>query len=335
MRRSVAYGQQEAVGSCCVNSDDYRKGEIEPPDAAHVNRWIVQFDSKVHDPILKEVQHVLERTYLTRRNVEEFLRGISNHAELTEGKPGKFWSETSVLKIQRNGSSQKEMLQLLSEIIRNEHQVDIDASPQDGNVAVYLDDIVFSGGHVRSDLVEWVTNTAPKTVTINIIVLAYHSGGQWFANQKIQEAANKVGKEVKMQWWRIHELEDRRAYINQSDVLRPVKIPDHDLTQAYAKKLMDKGYPPALRTPGNTGNAKFFSSEEGRDLLEQQFLMKGTEIREQAPFLNEYQRPLGNMVLNTLGFGSMIVTFRNCANNCPLALWAGDPWNPLCPRRTN
>jgi hypothetical protein len=135
-------------------------------------------------------------------------------------------------------------------------------------------------------LVEWVTNTAPKTVTINIIVLAYHSGGQWFANQKIQEAANKVGKEVKMQWWRIHELEDRRAYINQSDVLRPVKIPDHDLTQAYAKKLMDKGYPPALRTPGNTGNAKFFSSEEGRDLLEQQFLMKGTEIREQAPFLN-------------------------------------------------
>jgi hypothetical protein len=130
----------EAVASILT---DYRKGEIEPPDAAHVNRWIVQFDSKVHDPILKEVQHVLERTYLTRRNVEEFLRGISNHAELTEGKPGKFWSETSVLKIQRNGSSQKEMLQLLSEIIRNEHQVDIDASPQDGNVAVTLT-ILFS-----------------------------------------------------------------------------------------------------------------------------------------------------------------------------------------------
>jgi hypothetical protein len=138
-----------------------------------------------------------------------------------------------------------------------------------------------------------------------------------------------------VRWWRIHEIEDRKAYTNRSDVLRPVKIPDHQLSQAYAKMLTDKGFPPKFRAPGNVGNAKFFSSEEGRDLLEQRFLMKGTEIRKQSPYLNEYQRPLGNMVLNTLGFGSMIVTFRNCANNCPLTLWAGDPWNPLCPRRTN
>lgn len=314
---------------------DYRKGEIEPPDADHVKRWIQQFDAQVHDPILKEVQYVLERTYLTRRNVKDFLKGLSSHAELTEGKPKKFWKETSVLKIQRNGSSQKEMLQILGEIINNEHQVDIDANPQDGSVALYIDDVVFSGGHVRGDLVEWITKKAPQKVTVHIVVLAYHSGGQYFAAQKIQEAATGAGKEVKLVWWRMHELEDRKAYINQSDVLRPVRIPDHELTQAYAKNLADKGYRPALRTPGNVGNAKFFSNEEGRDLLEQQFLMKGTEIREQSPFLNEYQRPLGNMVLNTLGFGSMIVTFRNCANNCPLAVWAGDPWNPLCPRRTN
>src|ERR1035438_930518 len=83
---------------------DYRKGEIEPPDAAHVERWIVQFDPQVHDPILKEVQHVLERTYLTQRSVREFLKGLSNHEGLIEGKPKKFWKDTSVLKIQRNGS---------------------------------------------------------------------------------------------------------------------------------------------------------------------------------------------------------------------------------------
>jgi hypothetical protein len=41
------------------------------------------------------------------------------------------------------------------------------------------------------------------------------------------------------------------------------------------------------------------------------------------------------MVLETLGFGSLIVTFRNCPNNTPLALWAGDPWYPLFPRITN
>jgi hypothetical protein len=80
---------------------------------------------------------------------------------------------------------------------------------------------------------------------------------------------------------------------------------------------------------------KIFSSEEGRNLLEQQFLAKGTYIRTVCPLLNEYQRPLGNMLLETLGFGSTIVTFRNCPNNAPLVFWAEDPWHPLFYRKTN
>jgi hypothetical protein len=41
------------------------------------------------------------------------------------------------------------------------------------------------------------------------------------------------------------------------------------------------------------------------------------------------------MILETLGFGSTLVTFRNCPNNCPLAFWAGYPWYPLFQRKTN
>jgi hypothetical protein len=92
---------------------------------------------------------------------------------------------------------------------------------------------------------------------------------------------------------------------------------------------------PVLRTPPGTGELKIFSSDEGRELLEQQFLAKGAYIRTVCPILNEYQRPLGNMVLETLGFGSTIVTFRNCPNNAPLVFWAGDPWHPLFLRKTN
>ena len=131
------------------------------------------------------------------------------------------------------------------------------------------------------------------------------------------------------------ELEDRRSEIDDSDVLRPVHIPDHDLSQKYAGMLAKQGFPPILRKPGRVGPAKLFSSEAGRDLLEQEFLKAGTEIRSKCPDLIEYQRPLGNSVLRTLGFGAMSVTFRNCANNCPLALWAGDPWRPLFQRKTN
>ena len=50
-----------------------------------------------------------------------------------------------------------------------------------------------------------------------------------------------------------------------------------------------------------------------------------------CPNLNVYQRPLGNMVLEALGFGSLHVTFRNCPNNCPLAFWAGKPLVSVVP----
>src|SRR5262249_14948439 len=103
----------------------------------------------------------------------------------------------------------------------------------------------------------------------------------------------------------------------------------------YADMLKGQGYPPLLRKPGSVGPAKFFSSEAGRNRLEQDFLKAGTEIRKMSPDLNDYQRPLGNSVLKTLGFGAMTVTFRNCANNCPLSLWAGDPWHSLFQRKTN
>ncbi len=190
--RNVLMASKKLLDGVASIIADYRKGEIEPPDADHVNRWISQFDAEVRDPIFNEIQHVLGRTDITRSSVNKFLKGLSGHEKLTNGKPKKFWTETSILKIQHNGSSQKEMLQILGEILKKEHQVDIDASSQDGDVAVYIDDVVFSGGHVRGDLVEWVTNKAPKKVTIHIIVLAYHSGGQWFADQKIQEAAKKA-----------------------------------------------------------------------------------------------------------------------------------------------
>ena len=92
---------------------------------------------------------------------------------------------------------------------------------------------------------------------------------------------------------------------------------------------------PHLRTAGQVGGNGIFASDAGRQLLEQEFLKAGVRIREMCPNLGETQRPLGHMTLETLGFGSLIVTFRNCPNNAPLALWAGDPWHPLFARTTN
>jgi hypothetical protein len=92
---------------------------------------------------------------------------------------------------------------------------------------------------------------------------------------------------------------------------------------------------PRFRKAGRVGGQAIFSDDAGRQLLEQEFLKAGARIRMMCPNLNVNQRPLGNTLLDTLGFGSMIVTFRNCPNNAPLALWVGHPWYPLFPRATN
>src|SRR5262249_23568304 len=135
-----------------------------------------------------------------------------------------------------------------------------------------------------------------------------------------------------IQWWRALAIEDRKSEINNSDVLRPTQLPEIEGVKAYAASLK---YPVVLRKPGNRGGHEFFSSDEGRQVLEQELLTAGVSIRERCPYLNDYQRPLGNMVLDSLGFGSTLVTFRNCPNNTPLAFWAGDPWYPLFPRKIN
>jgi hypothetical protein len=224
------------------------------------------------------------------------------------------------------------MLLLFDEILKKECGFGIDDCGDDSDVFIYLDDGLFTGNRIRRDLEGWVLSDAPKEAIVHVITIAQHSGGQYYAKNNIERVARTNGKALDITWWRSIELEDRRRYINTSDVLRPVLIPDNPEVQEYVDGL---GYPTELRTPGNVGGEEIFSSEEGRNLLEQEFLIAGVHIRQMCPHLGETQRPLGHMTLHTPGFGSLIVTFRNCPNNAPLALWAGDPWHPLFQRTTN
>ncbi|MCX2524734.1 hypothetical protein OQ287_10840 [Larsenimonas sp. GH2-1] len=82
-----------------------------------------------------------------------------------------------------------------------------------------------------------------------------------------------------------------------------------------------------------------FSSEAGRQVLESEFFIAGAKIIAKIENRNSFMRPLGFSNFG-LGFGSMIFTYRNCPNNCPLAMWWGDPevtmgalhWYPLLMR---
>lgn len=324
--------RDDLLASIAATTADYREGDLTAPTSEHVDRWINQFDAAVQLPILREMDHVLNQTYFSRKGTREFLAGLFQTEKLVGGDPCAFWKGVKFLDIQGGGASQKEMIALFSKVLKKNCGFEAADCGKTPNAFVYLDDAIFTGNRVRRDLETWIAKEAPAQATVHVVTIALHSGGQFYANGRIQEAAKVAGKSVTISWWRATELEDRRTYTYSSDVLRPVSIPDHPAVQAYVAAMR---YPPNLRTAGHVGGKGIFSSDQGRQLLEQEFLKAGVRIRSLCPHLGDTQRPLGHMTLETLGFGSLIVTFRNCPNNAPLALWAGDPWYPLFPRTTN
>lgn len=311
---------------------DYRQGEITRPTPGHIDNWIKQFATPVQVPILKEMSYVLKQTYISKEAFDSFFRVVVRSEKLAGTDPCAFWKDVRFLRVQRGGNSQREMLDMFDIALQESCGFSTTRCGRKTQTFIYLDDVLFTGGRIRTDLSAWIKSDAPQTATLHVITIGLHEYGKYRASEQITNAAKETGKIIDIKWWRSVKIEDRKTYTDTSDVLRPTAIPDDAATQIYVQNL---GHAPRLRIPGNVGGKGFFSSEAGRNLLEQEFLKIGVHIRSICPHFNTYMRPLGNMVLNTTGFGSMIVTFRNCPNNAPLALWARNPWYPLFARKIN
>jgi hypothetical protein len=309
---------------------DYRKGEIPTPDAAHVDRWISQFPAAVRDPILTEMLHVFRWTYFSRAKVQAFVDSIVVNPKFAGANPDEFWQGVKALDLQTAGHSQKDMLALLAESLQRQCGLAMGLCGVSPHTYLYLDDAVFSGGRVRSDIIKWVNESAPTNAKLDILVIGLHS--EWYSTKMIREAAKKANKSIELKWWRAAPFENRKSEINNSDVLSPAAIPLDNATQAYVASL-EKA--PPIRSVGGKSPLGIFSGEAGRHLLEQEFLAGGVRVRNMCPHFDKYMRPLGRMMFESLGFGSTIVTYRNCPNNAPLVFWAGDPWYPIFPRKNN
>ena len=75
--------REELLKSLSETIKDYRVGETSEPTPDHVARWVDQFDASVQLPILKEMDHVLTQTYLSKKSVQEFLSAVAVNEKLT------------------------------------------------------------------------------------------------------------------------------------------------------------------------------------------------------------------------------------------------------------
>jgi len=305
---------------------------------------VQQFDDEFQLPILREINHIFSRWYFSRVRIAGFLTGLTNTQALTGPDFAEYWRSCHFLDIQEHGGSQSAMLETFGEILRDAYQLDIEQCGTTNGPFIYLDDFIFSGSRIQNDLRPWIEETAPQNAVINVIVLGYTTYGQYAANRKIQEIIRTSGKQITIHWWRCKEIENRVAHAGNSHVLWPARIPQTPEATAYFETTQTGQYPWRTRTAGLTTNNPVFSSEAARDLLEQQLLLAGLRIRGFSQNPSNSLKPLGFIGFPSLGYGAMVATYRNCPNNCPLALWWGDPnaaathpfhnWYPLLPRHT-
>lgn len=313
---------------------DYRQGDIARPDPEHVERWLHQFEAPIRAPFIAEFHYVLSKTYLSRATFDGFYKNQIEHDKLTGENHLKFWREANFLRIQSHGNSQRDVLKIFRHALKEVLGLKL-SECGGGSHFVYLDDIIFSGTRVGSDLENWLVTEAPDNARVIVLVMATHEFGEYATKKRLREAAAKAKKQVTFEIWRSLHLENRKAYRDDSDVLWPTVLPPEAANYDQGR------FPLEPRSPG--GKSSVFSSEAARQVLEKAFLSAGLRIRSFSQNPSPSLRPLGFGPFG-VGFGSLFVTYRNCPNNAPLALWWGDPdadpshpfskWRPLVPRKT-
>jgi hypothetical protein len=327
------------VASIVNRVADYRQGEIASVDAAHVLAWLHQFDQEEQSTLLRETDRILSHTYISRASVKQFISMLVHVDKLVGDSPETFWRDVGFLRIQRQSQSQREMLGLLDEVLRDKFQVTADREESTIGTYIFLDDVSFTGNQIKSDLLRWAEENDIRGATVHVIAAVLHSGGEYYAKQQLKEPFRVRG--ITYQFWAAHRFENRLTYRYNAEVLWPTHLPDEGYVNQWRATFSadQKYFEP--RPPGGKGSTTLFSSEDAREIIEQAFLKKGAYIYSLPQNPDRNMRPLGYSKLRSPGFGSTVITYRNCPNNAPLVLWWGNPnggaplnrWHPLFQRR--
>jgi hypothetical protein len=331
--------RNELLTSIATTIQDYRAGEIAKPTTTHVDRWVRQFDGAVQSPLLAELDHVLDKTYFSKKDVSGFFANQIQQQKIAGDNPCAFWQRANFLNIQAHGQSQAEILGLFNEALLAKCGIAVEDCGSEDGPFIYLDDVLFSGGRIGSDLKTWIQDSAPAKATVHVLVIGTHRLGEWQSFEGLKTAAKEAGKSISFTCWAAIRFENRKKYKNSAEVLWPAELPNDPALAAYL--ALEVKWPFEPRAAGGVLENKVFSGEPGRQLIERELLLAGVKIRARCQDPKKAMRPLGFSAFG-LGFGSTIVTYRNCPNNAPLALWWGDAtatsgamhWYPLLPRKT-
>lgn len=109
--------RENLLQSIAATISTYRAGELPAATPDHVDRWASQFTPANQLAFLREFDHVIKQTFVTKARVMSFVEALATNAKLTGGNPPAYWSGSTVLKLQKVGFSQRSMVDLLDEVL--------------------------------------------------------------------------------------------------------------------------------------------------------------------------------------------------------------------------
>ena len=274
------------------------------PKTEDIELWISQFEKDVQLPILREIDFVFKRTYFSEKRTKKCLKEIFSDGKLVGSDPCWFWKGVEFIRKQGGGNSQRVLLGLFDELLQKECDFETADYGTRPRRYVYIDDAVFTGTRVKDDLACWIKKEAPEEDCECVIVLvdALHIKARKVVDKNLLAEASKAGKKIDFKWV------CHRKWKDEDVLLKP--------------NSKQKTWSPV--------ETNIFSSEKGRKLLEQEFYKASKTIRSKTPGCTH---PMGFSPSDDKGFGSLLVTYRNCPNSTPLVLRNGD--HPLFRRITN
>ena len=339
--------REALLASIATTIADYRSGEISPPTPEHVEKWVSQFDHEEQGAILEETDLVLRSTYLNKDRARGVLTRFLSNPEIVGSDPVTMLAQVKFLDIQRKGNSQKDLLNLATEVLQSKYGLTVDDCGGTPTSYIYVDDCLFSGSTVFYDLEKWLPTATPDS-RLHLIFFARYSRGLNYYRKKLGPVV--APHKVSVSYWSCYRFLNEPWVTKSFDCLWPIEFSGDDFVDEYVRSLRDQAkgsrYEPRIfRPPGTPTEERTFSSPAARAVVERAFMRAGSRIASFAKEAKIEMRPLGYDKLASLGFGALFVTYRNIANNCPLTLWWGDPdapptetlgkWYPLFPRKAN
>lgn len=314
---------------------DYRANELLNPKKENITLWLNQFSVINRETILDEMINICNKLYLTELETNDFLKALVLNEKLTNSNSKAYWSNVSLLNIQKNGNSQNTMLEKFKKIIFQEIGIQVAINDFSKTNYIYLDDFLFTGHRLHQDITE--TFNINVTAKVDIIYIGYFKQGQYYYSEQLR----KKYSNITFTFWRMIELENNSNCQNQSCILWPTEnIKQYtDVANFLSHYQNDNTIYRNLEQPKGyyCEDDSPFSSEINRQILEKEFTLAGLKIINKIGSSN--WKPLGFSPFNNLGFGAMLFSYRNCPNNTPLCLWWGDwnnnqVWYPLFQRKT-